>query len=364
MALRKIHNRYYVYFRDLDGTIRTRSLKVSDKAMAEKLHRQFMLKLQAKKGSLVVMRNFPEDFTPEQRNIKSIAPEITAVAGEHQRGGIAIAKMWNVALTRRELSHTHKIRWDAFVKNIGCKYADQVTPAKALNYLETHYSKGNGKTFNNVRSCLNTVFRCCLVEAGLQQSPFEVVINRRVTSIKPWRNLTLDEFATAFSDAPKYMQIMMMLSRWTAQRLETCAKMTPGMFDFDRKAFIIDPGKTKRFKKWVCCPILPELEQFIKPLLSKCKDSDKTIVSYFKYPGNWSMSEQFSGHLRKHGIDDSSAARVGFHSIRGTAITWFKEHGIQGEELRSITGHTTLQMEDRYARAVANISEIAKNWNM
>jgi integrase len=363
MALRKIHNRYYVYFRDIDGTIRTRSLKVSDKDMAEKLHRQFMLKLQAKKGSLVIMQNFPEQFPRDQVEIKSIAPEIPVTPGEHQRGGIAIAKMFDLALTRRELSLTHKKRWNTFEKNIGVKYADQVTPQKALQYLETHYNKGNGKTFNNVKSILNTIFRCCLVEAGLQQSPFEVIINRRVTDIEHHRNLTLDEVDRIMEapGIPEYIRIMTMLSRWTTQRLETCARMTPEMFDFDRKVFIIDPGKTKRFKKWVCCPIMPELEKFIKPVLAKCKHVDQPIVKQFNYPAkNDYFSAEFRELLISLGICDGAREKASFHSLRGTAITWFKEHGVTGDILRSITGHETQDIEDIYARAIANVSQVAK----
>ena len=34
MALRKIHNVYYIYFRDVDGTQRTRSLKTTDKEIS------------------------------------------------------------------------------------------------------------------------------------------------------------------------------------------------------------------------------------------------------------------------------------------------------------------------------------------
>jgi recombination protein RecR len=101
--------------------------------------------------------------------------------------------MWELALTRRTLSKTHRIRWQRFVERIGVKYADEVTPAKALKYLEDNYSGGNGKTFNNVKSILNTIFRCCLVEAGLSESPFAPIMNKKVTDVEHHRNLTDEE---------------------------------------------------------------------------------------------------------------------------------------------------------------------------
>ena len=78
MALRKIHNVYYVYFRDLDGSQRTRSLKTTVRAAAEVLHRKFMRELQIKKGEFAIMHTFSEHF-PQLEKIKSVAPVVEAV---------------------------------------------------------------------------------------------------------------------------------------------------------------------------------------------------------------------------------------------------------------------------------------------
>lgn len=360
MALRKIHNTYYVYFRDIDGTQRTRSLKTTDKATAEKLHRRFMVTLQAKKGDLMIMRTFPERF-PQAAEVKTVAPPTITEQGEHQRGSIALDKMWKLALTRRNLSNTHRIRWQSFLDGIGVKYADEVTSAKALKYLEDNYSGGNGKTFNNVKSILNTIFRCCLVEAGLSESPFAPIMNRKVTEVEHHRNLSDEEIAKLMSspNVPEYAKIMTMLSRWTAQRLETCARITPDMFDFETLVFLIDPGKNKRFKEWVCAPIFPELEKYIKPILVKCKHPDKPIVQQFKYTRNDDFSREYRKLLQALGIVDTAGGKASFHSLRGRAITWLKEIGIDREARRSITGHDSQDVEDIYAKDTATISKIA-----
>ena len=366
MALRKIHRTYYVYFRDIDGTQRTRSLKTTDRTVAENLHRKFMRLLEAKKGEVVIMENFPERF-PGREKITSLAPPPVEVApGEHQRGGIALDKMWKLALTRRNLSKTHKIHWQSFINRIGVKYADQVTPKKALAYLERYYNKGNGKTFNNVKSNLNTVFRCCLVEAGLQQSPFAPIMNKKVTDVEHHRNLTDEEIERimAAPSVPEYAKIMTMLSRWTTQRLETCARITPAMFDFETLVFLIDPGKNARFKEWVCCPIFPELEKYIKPILAKCKNPEKPIVQQFNYTRDDYFSREYRNLLQTLEILDTAGGKASFHSLRGRAITWLKESGIDREARRSITGHDSQDVEDVYAKDVVTISRIAKKFKM
>ena len=365
MALRKIYNTYYVYFKDIDGTQRTRSLKTTDKATAEKLHQKFMVTLQAKKGELAIMRTFPERF-PQAAEVTTVAPPVAKDDSGHQRGSIALVKMWALANTRRTLSNTHRIRWQSFLDGIGVKYADEVTSAKALKYLEDNYSSGNGKTFNNVKSILNTIFRCCLVEAGLSESPFAPIMNRKVTNVEHHRNLSDEEIERIMSapSVPEYAKIMTMLSRWTTQRLETCARITPAMFDFDKLVFLIDPGKNRRFKEWVCAPIFPELEKYIKPILAQCEDPDKPIVKQFQYTRDDYFSREYRQILQSLGIVDTDSGKASFHSLRGRGITWLKEQGIDREARHSITGHDSQDVEDIYAKDIVTISRIAKSFNV
>lgn len=355
MALRKIHNTYYVYFRDLDGKQKTRSLKTTDATLAADLHDKYMVQLQAKKGRAVIVRDFPELKPP---------PELPKPpTGIHRRGGMKIADMLECAKTKRVLGKSHIAAWEQFVKKIGVKYADQVTPEVAQSYLDTYYSSGNGKTYNNQKSMLNTIFRCCLIESRLNDSPFRIIINKRVISINSHRNLTLKEFDSIQEAGSMDVKVMAMLSRWTAQRLETCARITFEMIDFDRKVIVINPGKTWRYKKWVCCPVLPELERFLHSLQGKMKNDSIPIVKAFGYKNDKAFSVKFSRLLTTLKIHDTEEGKASFHSLRGTAITWFKEHGIKGDELRHITGHESDAVEDIYARDIASISQIAQSFS-
>lgn len=357
MALRKINNTYYVYFRDLDGRLKTRSLKTTDPALARSLHDDYMTQLQAKKARAILIRDFPELAPPPE-------PPKPAT-GVHQRGGIRIADMWECAIKKRELGKSHAEAWRMFVKRIKLTFADQVTPAIALDYLQKYFSSGNGKTFNNQKSMLNTVFRCCLIEAGITESPFKPIVNKRVTEINSHRNLTLDEFDLIIKNGSPVVQTMAMLSRWTAQRLETCARMTPEMFDLKRRVIIIEPGKTRRFGKWVCCPIMPELETFIRNTFPdfELKKQKIPFVKQLGYSNNKAFSVMFSRLLNDLNIKSNKSGVASFHSLRGTAITWFHEHGIRGEDLRHITGHKSSSVEDIYARDIATISRIAHEFD-
>ena len=134
MALLKKANTYYAYFRDIDGRQVKRSLHTGDLDIAKAREKVMKEAIRETKFRAAVNK-----FYPDREQITTAFPKKEIPQGEHHRGSIAITKMWDLALTRRELSPTHKKRWNTFVNNIGVKYADQVTPQKALQYLETHY---------------------------------------------------------------------------------------------------------------------------------------------------------------------------------------------------------------------------------
>ena len=345
-----------MYFRDMDGRQVCRSLKTHEKATALELHAQYMSRMRAAKGARVLARDFAQMMPAEPGG-----PLMPPQSG-HRRGGIRLADMWECAVKKRALGANHKKVWNKFLERIDVKFADLVTPQLALEYLNTFYAEGNGKTYNNVRSILNTVFRCCLIEANLSASPFATIMPRRVTEVESHRNLTLEDVDRIMEAGTPLIRMMTMLSRWTTQRLETCARISPAMLDYERKVIIIQPGKTKRFNEWCCCPIMPDLEKFLE---SERKTwgmlpAETPLVQAYGYTTNAALSLAFGRLLAKLGICDTAEGKASFHSLRGTGITWFKEHGIKGEDLRAITGHRSDAVEDIYARDIETASHIAK----
>lgn len=345
--LKRIKNRYYVDFYDIDGTRRTRALGTTDRELAVKLHAEYMKYVETQKCMAKIARDFPDLVT---------APPPKTAAPETKRGALKLSEMLELAAKRRNLSQSHRLIWNKFCERTKLIYAADVTPKYALSYLESNYSNGNGKTYNNIKSALNTIFRCCLVDANLTESPFESIMNKRITDIESHRNLTLSEIDQILANGSELVKTMTMLSRWTGQRLKDCASITPSMIDWERKVIILQPGKTKRFKKWVCAPLFPELENYLREISCPAETS---YALNFGYRGNNHFCREIHKLFSRLHICDTSEGKASFHSIRGTAITWFKENGIHGETLRSITGHTTKEVEDIYARDIATISKIA-----
>lgn len=349
--LRLKKNTWYVVYRNAEGRVTSMSLGTKDKKVAQELHDQFMAVRAAQKVSQKIRDRFP-GFIPDP---------LKPLVIKKEKPALRVDKMLEVALKKRDLSARHQREWKRFAGWCPVKYADEVTPAIAQEYLDRMFAGGNGKTHGNQKSMLNTVFRCCLVEAGMTVSPLASIVNRKVVERETHRNLTEEEIGRVLEASQMPMKVLIMLSRWTAQRLETCCRITPEMFDFDRLVFVIEPGKTRRFKKWVCVPIMPELAAFIGPLLGECEPGQPIYKNFTanQYSAHYA-SKTFSQTLKRLGIRDTEAGKASFHSLRGSAITWFKENGVQREDLRSITGHASDAVEDIYARDIANLSRIAR----
>lgn len=367
MALRKIHNTYYVYFKDIDGTQRTRSLHVTDRDAAEILHKRFMSMLRAKRGEVMIMQNFPERF--KNKRITSIAPVEDKRDGEHVRGAIALCKMFDCAKTKKSWKDPERMlkAWEHFCNNVPVKYADQVTPRIALSYLDKFYGKQSGKTFNNHKTALNTIFRMCLVEANLQQSPFEVIANRQVSDVQHYRPLSEAEFVKAFHAAAEPWKTASLISWFTALRRETCFRLAWEHIDIEDRSITIMPGKTARFGRAVYIPIHHQLWEHLLSLPRP--KSDKTpILSQFPLMENWTKAigrqktrlTYYVGLLRSLGITDTAEGKAGFHSIRSSFITQCDEANIERRATKGVAGQVHDTTTDLYSHDRETAKQILK----
>lgn len=351
MALLKKANTYYAYFRDLDGRQVKRSLHTGDRAVAEVREKAMRERIKEVKFLAMIQR-----MRPDEPQITTAFPKKQAASpGEHQRGSIALAKMWDLALTRRELSNRHHAEWQRFLAGLpsGIKYADQVTPKIALEYLERNYGNKSGKTYNNHKTALHTVFRLCLVESGMSESPFAPIANRRVTDVEHHRSLTAKEFVKAFKAAAEPWKTAMLISWHTALRRETCFRLAWEHINSqdDPPSITIMPGKTARFGRAVYIPIHPQLWDWLCQLPRPESDSTP-ILSQFPKRNKWTEDDKLTycvGLFRSLGINDTADGKASFHSLRASFITRCDEAGVNRRATKGVAGQVADNVTDLYS---------------
>lgn len=339
MAIRKRGNRYFAYYRDINGKQATCALKTKNLDEAIALHEQLMIQVRARKGMQEIIKRFPSSVRTDN-NINSV------VIHEEKHKALKISDMWETALKYRNLSATHKKSFDRFSREIKVKYANQVTPAMALEYLEKNYSNGNGKTFNNNKTILNIIFKLCLIEANIKSSPFEKILNRRLGKINSHRPLTKEEYKKIMNCGDKLCQLMACLSWHTGMRLETCARVSGSMINVDDNSLVISPGKTSRFGRSVYIPIHKKLLDYLK-LNFEWSDVPFSVQAGFVSSQAFSM--RFQKVIFSLGIKDNSEGKASFHSIRSSFITRMDEAGIPRHAIQGIVGQVSENTTNLYS---------------
>ena len=310
-----------------------RSLGTSDEAEARRLADALTSALAARRKAALLSRLLGD------------APQVERKP--QTRKGLAIADALEVARRHRALSVEHEREWAALCKSLKVIYMHDLTPQICLDYLDERFGNNSAKRYNNVLTLLNVVCSACLVEAGLQASPFAAVMRRRKTEEKHHRPFTREEQARIIAalDGHPYWRLLTLIALYTGLRLESCKRLCPSMIA-DGMITIV-PSKTARFGRAVQIPLTAELADAL-PVVA----DDMPYCS--AYPAEeyiWYTKERtifYTQLLDTLNITDSADGAVGFHSWRVTYVTRLEEAGVDERVIRGIVGHTSQRMTDLY----------------
>lgn len=370
MALRKIKLGYYAYFRDEKGKQRTVSLHTRDERIAKKLHRELMEAVARSKTALSLSVHFGNTIpfaAPAPAQTPPLTPEAAANAATAipdalpANKRLRLDKMLEVAEQYRKISVDHRRDFRHFCDYVAPKrYADEITPAIAQSFLDSRYSQGNGKSYNNVMTHLNVIFKACLVKANMQVSPFAALPRRIVRESQHFRPLTEAEFRAIFAAAAEPWKTAALISWHTALRRETCFRLSWHDIDEADQSITILPGKTARFGRAVYIPIHPELWAHLNSL-TRPTDPLQPILSQWRrhvdYKGNRDL-DYFYALLRDLDIKDTSEGKAGFHSLRASTITRWDAAGIPRHTTRGIAGQKSDNITDLYSHDKATAKKI------
>ena len=349
MALRKIKNTYYVYYRDLDGKHKTRSLKTSDPIQAEKMERQYMALLQNRKSAAVLFRDFPEMKqafpAPEAENRKKVNPD---------NGRLKLDDILPELNKIHPVSPTSERIIRRFVSTMKCKYADQVTPEMALQYLEERYSDGrNYKAFNNNKGVLNKAYRYLLVRIGLKESPFDRISNRAVKNVICHRPISSEEFLRIFTNSEEPYRTAACLGFYAGADMSTAFGL-PGTAVYMEER-IINWRRPKTGTKFIC-GIHDELYYMLKRLNIDHESDDPILNQVCSTYRN----EYFRELFEKLGICDTEEGKASFHSFRTSFFTRCDEADLHRRTTSLAGGHVDDRQNDWYSHDISAAHEVEK----
>lgn len=355
MALRKRGKKGYwhAYFRRVialpDGRLKysttTVNLGTSDLREARALEAELMRK--------------NHDSRLHQRYIAHVArldreavsdPAISAAAADyrpvrdHKTKRLKLAD-WRASAEKYRKVSTNSARiFDRFVKLIPVKYFDEVTPELALNYLQKNYgAEGKGKSFNNNKTALNSIFRFLLVDAGMSASPFASIPNRQHTA-QHQRPFTEDEFRKIYQAAPEPWKTACVIAWYTGMREETVFNLRWNQLKGDIITTI--PGKTARYDRAVEVPLHQEI---MKRIIKLPRINAYILGLPPEKRKNGAFARRFGKILDSLGIVDDERGIVNFNCFRNSFITMCDRYDLPRHATRGIVGQMSDDVTDLYS---------------
>lgn len=347
MAIRKISGHFYAYFRSLetetDGTVRpvTRTVRLYAETLLEakaleseimRKNRELVQHIRAK----IIMERF-------EIGTEDVPHPVLAPARKRKKR-LLMTEALETAKKYRSVGHTSESRWKAFCYWAGVKYMDEVTEEMAFRYLNEKGGNGeNGKNFNNIKSCLNAVFKTLLLDAGMEASPFAKIPNR-VVKAQHQRPFTEEEFRRIYEAAEEPWKSACVIAWFTGLREKDVFVLR-----WDQIAagvITTTPAKTSRFGRAVRIPLHPQLESY----LATIPRAGARVLGAWPYePQDWNFNGGFGVLLRKLKIKDTPEGRVCFNSIRNSFVSRCDAAGVPRHAIRGIVGHASERMTDLYS---------------
>lgn len=336
--IRRRGNNWFFVWRE-GGRRRERTLATSDEEEAKHLAETLMAAVKARRRMAAMDALFHGDF--------SAVPVPTEA---DNCGGLLIADALDVGRRHRNLTAEHEQAWRVFADALPVRYMADITPQMALRYMDGTYGGKSPKRYNNVLTLLNVVCRSCLVESGLQASPFASLMPRRLDETEHYRHFTREEVARIFAalETHPYWRLLSLIAYHTGLRLESCKRLCPSMIADG--LITIMPSKTARFGRAVQIPLTDVLAAELGKIAIQARETPYCdaypLEPYLTWQG---VTRAFySRFLPMLGILPTADGDVGFHSWRVTYVTRLSEAGVPDRVIRGIVGHNSERMTDLY----------------
>lgn len=266
---------------------------------------------------------------------------------------LRLADALEAAAKYKDVGDTTAKRFRAFVKAVGLKYMDEVTPDIAFEYLCGKCpGVSSGKNFNNIKSALNAVFRLTLLDSGMAESPFAKIPNRSLSS-KHQRPFTEDEFIRIYRAAPEPWKSASLIAWFTGLRQKDVFLLRWDQIDGDVLTLL--PAKTARFGRAVQIPIHPQLAEALRKLP---RHGDRVLGAWDYDPESISFRRVFGNVLRKLDIRGNLHGIVAFNSFRDSFVTRCDAAGVPRHAIRGIVGHTEDNTTDLYSHDLTSARQV------
>lgn len=237
----------------------------------------------------------------------------------------------------------------------------EIIDVRLLNYLKEKQNLAP-KTINNIRAILVTMMKAAVRQGLIERNPVELTlpfktdkVKRELLSLDEMKQLFCwDNFESCWNNVYQYYSINL-LAAYTGMRQGELRALK--MADISPNSIVVRKGYTKYGEETTktsdirIAPIPTEMYKLLLFVSSLSPDSPYI----FTVKGNLPIASSkcrlsLYDAMKAIGIDEKERKRrhITFHSLRHFFTTYCIRENISQEKIRSVTGHKSLSMIDRY----------------
>ncbi len=221
---------------------------------------------------------------------------------------------------------------------------NDVTRDVASAFLDDLYPTVRGKTYNNVKGNLGTIWQALMYRAGLEENVWRVMPNADTSDSKRGRAFSHDEVRGVLNAAYEFGHDWYgasLVGLYTGLRYGDIVSLT--WPEVEQEHLRLAPSKTQRHGVQVVIPLHAEVQRYL---------NNKPREDEYVFPYHWHCYRsskrrgEFGQILENAGIE-AQGALLSFHCWRHTFRTRLAEAGVPAEVVRKLGGWTS-DVAERY----------------
>lgn len=288
---------------------------------------------------------------------------LNAVTGySPQDTGMLISSAWTAYLgttqgkaTERRQRMNKLCEWKRFTAWLAKKYPEavllkHVTRQMAFAYCADIAKEGvKGKTANNRRCKVSSIFQALLVPADLPLNPFHGFAMQSTEDSERGEAFTPDEQVRIFSALPPMLKDACTVAKYTGLRFRDVARLDAGQIrqtDVGACIFAM-PAKTRRHKIEVCIPVHRRIAGIVTGKAGEIFP-ELAAISRKKNPNDYELGKV---------LETLGIAGKGWHSWRHTFRTDLERAKVPREIAERLTGHSSGKVSERYNHDLTRLRE-------
>ncbi|WDE97857.1 tyrosine-type recombinase/integrase [Lentisphaera profundi] len=361
-------SKYYYIQYYMDGKLKQKSLRVTNKEEAEIKAKEFM----ALHNDLESKGDFIEAVAKSKGLKSEQIDSIKKVLDRHTGKDIKMAEAFRMFLAEpdrptpsNEVIRQYKHHWELFVSFIGEEVYLHEIMANDVKEFGKHLLRLDEKkirvhsdsNYNRIINKCRCIIKTLMDTANLNSNPFQNMGSRTVERTSR-RNFTKEEVDRLLEATEGELRLLFAIAVYTGMRLKDAVLCKWENIDFTTNSIHIKPAKTAKYNQYVNMPIISQLKRELK-LFGYSDESEYILPSlssrYLSHRSN--LKKDFKKAFKDAKISSDELGLVGFHSLRHTFVSDCAKAGVPLAIVQEVVGHSNTAMTRHYTNIDAEMTQ-------